>query len=83
MFYLFIPTIFLTCYFGIKQFYFTLFALAKVSDISPLKGDTLHNGIIQAVTGGLAPHALWTPVLLLLLLSLVSNLTFYNFSSFN
>ena len=24
--------------------------------MSPLKGDPLHNGIIQAVPGGLAPH---------------------------
>ena len=43
--------VFLTSYFGILPLHFTLFALTKASDISPLKGETLHNGIIQTVAG--------------------------------
>ena len=27
--------------------------------MNPLKADTLHNGVIQAVPGGLAPHVKW------------------------
>ena len=41
--------VFLTSYFGILLLRFTLFALTKASDLSPLKGETLHNGIIQTV----------------------------------
>lgn len=72
---------FLTSQFGIKQLHFTLFALAKDSDISPLKDDTLHNEIIQTVARGLPLHVKWRSRFLFLLL-LFSKLTFLQPSFF-